>query len=89
MWSIYWALPLLSYLPCSYTWGLVADLKGRKPILIASSILLGLSVAVFGFSTHFAAAIVARFVVGITNGKLHKLMIVYLISLYSVHLHAW
>ena len=53
----------------SYIWGLIADHKGRKPVIIASSILLGLSSAVFGFSTHFAMAIMVRFVVGATNGK--------------------
>ena len=35
--------------PCSYVWGAVADRKGRKLVIIASCLLLGLSSAAFGF----------------------------------------
>ena len=47
----------------------MADQKGRKPVIIASSIILGLSAFVFGFSVHFAMAILTRFLVGAANGK--------------------
>ena len=50
-------------------WGIAADYKGRKPIIITSLLLLGVASASFGFSVHFAMAIVARFVVGATNGR--------------------
>ena len=66
------------FFPCSYFWGVVADHKGRKPVIIASSIILGLSVCVFGFSVHFAMAILTRFLVGAANGKSHNLMQYYL-----------
>ena len=55
--------------PCSYVWGAVADRKGRKPVIIASCLLLGLSSAAFGFSVHFAMAVVFRFGVGLMNGE--------------------
>ena len=55
--------------PCSYVWGAVADRKGRKPVIIASCLLLGLSSAAFGFSVHFAMAVIFRFGVGLMNGE--------------------
>ena len=64
------SLLCISHLYCSsYSWGIAADYKGRKPVIITSLLLLGVSTAFFGFSVHFAMAIIARFLVGITNGK--------------------
>ena len=53
---------------CSYIWGAIADSKGRKPVLIISSILLGLTSAGFGFSVTFTMAVLLRFFVGLFNG---------------------
>ena len=39
-------------------------------MLVVSNILLGLSSLAFGFSVHIAMAVVFRFSVGLTNGKL-------------------
>lgn len=52
----------------SYIWGSIADSKGRKPVLVVSNILLGLSSLAFGFSIHIAMAVAFRFSVGLTNG---------------------
>ena len=52
----------------SYIWGFVADIKGRKPVVIVSSILLGLAAGGFGFSVTFTMAVFLRFLVGLFNG---------------------
>ena len=57
------------YLTCSYIWGILSDSWGRRPVLIISVILLGLSSLSFGFSVNFAMAVCMRFMVGLTNGK--------------------
>ena len=53
----------------SYIWGTIADRKGRKPVIIVSVILVGLTSAIFGFSVSYEMAIITRFLVGLTNGK--------------------
>ena len=53
----------------SYVWGAVADVKGRKPVVMLSCLLIGLCSAAFGFSIHLSMAIVFRFGVGLFNGK--------------------
>ena len=53
----------------SYFWGTIADCQGRKPVILVSLVLMGLSSAMFGFSVHYAMAIVFRFLVGFTNGE--------------------
>ena len=53
----------------SYVWGAVADVKGRKPVVMLSCLLIGLFSAAFGFSIHLSMAIVFRFGVGLFNGK--------------------
>ena len=59
------------FLICSYIWGAIADRKGRKPVILASLVLMGLSVAIFGFSVDFSMAVIFRFLVGFTNGGTH------------------
>ena len=48
---------------------MLSDSWGRRPVLIISTILLGLSSLSFGFSVNFAMAVCTRFMVGLTNGK--------------------
>ena len=55
--------------PSSYIWGAVADAKGRRPVIITSCLMVGLSSAVYGFSVNLAMAIVFRFGVGLMNGE--------------------
>ncbi|CAI7992238.1 Protein ZINC INDUCED FACILITATOR-LIKE 1 [Geodia barretti] len=52
----------------SYAWGALADKKGRKPVVIVSCVLIGLSSAAFGFSVQIYMAVVFRFFVGLFNG---------------------
>ena len=59
----------------SYIWGTIADRKGRKPVIIVSVILVGLTSAIFGFSVSYEMAVITRFLVGLTNGELPKLCI--------------
>ena len=57
------------FISFSFVWGTIADAKGRKPVLIVSSILsAGMSVA-FGFSVNFPMAVFTRFLAGFLNGK--------------------
>ena len=57
------------FISFSFVWGTIADAKGRKPVLIVSSILsAGMSV-VFGFSVNFPMAVFTRFLAGFLNGK--------------------
>eukprot|EP00731_Ephydatia_muelleri_P025325 Em0017g408a len=51
-----------------YIWGAIADYMGRKPVLIASGVLLAVSTFVFGFSINYEMAIVFRFLIGVSNG---------------------
>ncbi len=59
----------LSFFFCSYLWGALADYKGRKPTIIASLLLIGLSAFVFGFSVNYGMAIAFRFAAGLFNGE--------------------
>ncbi|XP_064400483.1 uncharacterized protein LOC135346700 isoform X4 [Halichondria panicea] len=52
----------------SYLWGALADYKGRKPTIIGSILLVGLSAFVFGFSVNYGMAIAFRFASGLCNG---------------------
>ena len=61
---------LVSSLSYSYVWGSIADRKGRKPVIIVSVVLVGLTSAIFGFSVSYEMAIITRFLVGLTNGEL-------------------
>ena len=54
---------------CSYLWGALADYKGRKPTIIGSILLVGLSAFVFGFSVNYGMAIAFRFASGLCNGE--------------------
>ena len=52
----------------SYVWGSIADQVGRKPVVIVSMFLVGLSSGAFGFSVTFGMAVFLRFLVGLFNG---------------------
>ena len=54
---------------CSYFWGVVADKKGRKPVIVWSGILTSIFVLAFGFSVNLPMAAITRFLVGFFNGK--------------------
>ena len=53
---------------CSYFWGVLADRRGRKPVIIASSICIAVCCLMFGFSINFAMVMIARFLIGFFNG---------------------
>ena len=53
----------------SYIWGALSDSFGYKPILIISSLLLGLMSVLFGLSVNFPMAVATRFFLGLVNGK--------------------
>ncbi len=53
----------------SYVWGALADWKGRKPVVIASIVLTGLSAFVFGFSINYEMALILRLAAGLSNGE--------------------
>lgn len=42
--------------------------------MIVSSVLVGLSTLMFGFSVSFSMAVIARFLSGISNGECVKMM---------------
>ena len=63
------AVKNLSCLCCSYFWGVLADHKGRKPVIIISGVFVALSSLSFGFSVNLAMAIISRFFMGFFNGK--------------------
>lgn len=48
---------------------MISDRKGRKPVLIVSSLCMGLSTLMFGFSVNFAMAVLSRFLQGLANGE--------------------
>ena len=50
-------------------WGAIADSKGRKPVLVISSILMAVFSIGFGFSVSFPMAVIMRFMTGFTNGE--------------------
>ena len=50
-------------------WGVLADRKGRKPIILVSNILGAISTVAFGFSVNFAMAVVTRVLMGFTSGE--------------------
>ena len=57
------------FLLCSYVWGAIADRKGRKPVLLVSILLTGISSLAFGFSVNFPMAVILRFLSGLANGR--------------------
>jgi MFS family permease len=52
----------------SYIWGMIADSHGHKLVLITSSLLVGLSTLVFGYSVNMYMAVITRLLVGFFNG---------------------
>ncbi|XP_052820367.1 uncharacterized protein LOC128246215 [Mya arenaria] len=49
-------------------WGWLSDKKGRKPIILITVILNGVSSLAFGFTTTLWFAFVTRFISGLVNG---------------------
>ena len=72
--------PLLSSLTCSYLWGIIADTKGRRPVIIISTILMSICSLTFGFSTNFWMAVGCRCLMGFCNGmpSIHVVYVLYL-----------
>ncbi|XP_057302262.1 uncharacterized protein LOC130636532 [Hydractinia symbiolongicarpus] len=58
-------LVLQSY---SLMWGYIADRKGKKPTLIASTILIMFTTLAFGFTSNFDWAVITRFMQGSSLG---------------------
>ncbi len=54
---------------CSYFWGALSDRKGRKLVLVVSSICMAVCILAFGFSINFAMAVALRFINGLLDGK--------------------
>ncbi|XP_052802719.1 uncharacterized protein LOC128232950 [Mya arenaria] len=61
------ALFLGRFVGC-YFWGWLSDKKGRKPIILITVILNGVSSLAFGFTTTLWFAFVTRFISGLVNG---------------------
>ena len=53
----------------SYFWGWLSDRKGRKPIVVLTVLLIGLSSIIFGFTTNLYFAFCTRLLAGLVNGK--------------------
>ena len=66
--AIAYSPPLLSSLTCSYLWGIIADTKGRRPVIIISTILMSICSLTFGFSVNFWLAVGCRCLMGFCNG---------------------
>ena len=54
---------------CSFVWGRLADVWSRKNVFMWSAVGIAFSCFLFGFSTNFFMVIIARFFVGLLNGK--------------------
>lgn len=54
----------------SYLLGVIADRKGRKPVIIVSAVFTAIASLVFGHSVHIVMAILARFIMGVFHGEL-------------------
>ena len=67
--ELYQSLIVVAYFCFSYMWGVLADRRGRKPIILVSSVCVAISTIAFGFSVNFAMAVVMRVLMGITSGK--------------------
>ena len=58
----------------SYFWGWLSDNIGRKPVLLTSLCLTMATNVLFGFSATFAMAVGTRFINGLVNGKILRIM---------------
>ncbi|WAR01875.1 PTR36-like protein [Mya arenaria] len=55
-----------------YFWGWLSDKKGRKPIILITVILNGVSSLAFGFTTTLWFAFVTRFISGLVNDNTNQ-----------------
>ncbi|KAI5959667.1 hypothetical protein CANMA_004103 [Candida margitis] len=53
----------------SVRWGKASDKYGRKPVILLGCLGTAISMVVFGFSTNFVMAFVARVMMGLLNGN--------------------
>ena len=53
----------------SYFWGWASDLYGRRKILLIGIVMSGIAILIFGASTTYLQAIIARSIAGIFNGN--------------------
>lgn len=58
------AAPMLGMVLGSYFWGCLADIKGRKVVLIAALLLDGICGVLSSFSQYFVLFLIFRFVCG-------------------------
>ena len=61
-------LSLLVYL-YSLLWGALSDWTGRKPVMLANLVIVGLSSFLFGFSVNFPMAVAMILSQGLGNSK--------------------
>lgn len=52
----------------SYFWGWLSDRKGRKPVMLITVLLNGVSSLAFGFTTNIYFAVITRLLSGLVNG---------------------
>ncbi len=53
----------------SYFWGVVADKKGRKPVIVYSGLLMAVCTLAFGFSVNVGMAVIIRLLTGAFGGE--------------------
>lgn len=54
----------------SLLWGYMADVKGKRPTLVASTVAVMLSTLAFGFTYNFKWAVTMRFMQGASSGQI-------------------
>lgn len=59
----------MGMIPFSYIWGSLADHFGRRPVLIASAVLMTMSTLVLAFSVSYTMTVAFRVVLGFCSGK--------------------
>ena len=61
---------LLSLFVYSLLWGALSDLTGRKPVMLANLVIVGLTSFLFGFSVNFPMAVAMILSQGLGNSKM-------------------
>ena len=59
---------MLGQLLFSYSWGVLSDVYGRRPVMLIGLFLTGWTFVSFGFSKTYTVAIILRFLNGSVNG---------------------